>query len=364
MQTPTMPGEKRIYERFALKQGVVVTLKDVSGDTNNSSSIKGFPLNLSQGGAYIRTSIRVDSNSDKQVTFEIPYTGYSIDKRCQIKLQRQEQNGNSCAIQFTSPLSKDEESCLCIQYPLNFSFDLVKSDFLVINNEIEGARKNRVRIFMTILGCLSTWLIGTVALGLTNNLPPSKWMMIGASLPAVLLAIGIFANVTCVNYLNLRKAYLAILAYYFRNEMIPPGYLGWSHLSINRHNCKKRTRQRMCQVEDKCYQIADEKQKGDVLSLVSDTAESIGKIIGLIYLTLFVVSSGILVKIVLDIVSNRMAFVIGGLSLLVISYLIANYHSLSIGAKSIESYYLQWKKALLYCKPIFSDYADKKETGK
>jgi len=344
----TSARDIRSHFRFGGKKGVVATLYSENNDT-----IKASVINLSRGGAYLRTSLPVPDTFNK-VDFAMNDGSYTVSRICKIQYGRQDGSGNSCAIAFKDYLSNEDEDALCNRHSGSKSLDLVKTDFNVVNQEIDYARSSRVKIFMAIIGCLNTWLIGVVALGITNNLDTNIWLAIAASLPTILLAIGIFSNVMCVNFLNLRKAYLAVLTYYFRNEIIPPGYLGWSHLSINRYSCKNRIKQGLCQKKDEfCYQHDD--GVTDKFSMFGDVVESIGKIIGLVYTFLFLLSSTILIVISFRYVNNALAFAIGGGSLFVFGYLYIITKSLSKGSRSIESYYKQWKKALVNCVPVLPD---------
>lgn len=157
----------------------------------------------------------------------------------------------------------------------------------------------------------------------------------------------------CINFLNLRKAYLAILTFYFRNEILPPGYLGWSQLSINRHSCKNRIKQGLCKKEEPCYTI--QSNQTNHFGFFNDFIESIGKIIGMVYTILFTAAVAILIWIALQNANTVLAFSTGAISILVFGCLAYITLSLLKGSRSIETYYMQWKSVLIHCEPIFPE---------
>lgn len=349
------PAERRQYLRLGPKSGLLITL--IPKSTTDSNSITGSVVNLSRGGAYIQTSKPVNSGCFEAI-ITLAEKGQTLSSKTvsEVLTGRSDNSKTGCALKFNKILSPEETDgfvSLCIP---SRSSEMAKSDFDVVNREIEYARQSRIAIFVTILSCLCAWTGGAIAVSMAHRLPSSIGLTIGASVPAILLAIGIFTNVFCVNFLNQRKSFLALLTYYFRNGMIPLDYLGWIHLSINRHACKNKIKQQLCTKKQNdsqlsyCHQLKNDNTTK--YRILTDATESIGKIIGIVYFSLFIISTGILIGVVLKQINPFLAYFIGIISFVVCIYMYLITRSLSKGTKSIESYYLQWKDVIQYCGPI------------
>lgn len=348
-----MPTERRHSPRYVVRADVSATLLDGEGNSH-----MGRPLDISFMGAYI-TDIYAEPGKHT-MRFSVPDIGIKkevqyITVQCTVLPNRTGKSGSGFALKFDAPLSSSEISVLCDPSPPSSSWELARMDNDTVNNEINLIRSCRSQIFLSTLGATSVWIMSAIGLGITNHLESSIWLAVGAAFPYIALTVGILAMMEKANAINLRKGFLAAITDFMRFNSAPPGYLGWSHLSINRNSCKSRLRNGLCTISSttcRHHTINEFRHITKGYPLVSSPLENFGTLIGAVFSPIYIVCGVTLLIVCLSYFSTIISFIIGAGVTLIGLFIFYEIWSLRRGKRCVESYYLQWKASLRYCSPI------------
>lgn len=351
-----MKYEKRAFPRFS----AVENLRARVTKDGEKRSKRILVYDISRMGARLKKSGTVLGDKGK-IKFEIPdRTNLDIPHTRLWFRPNKEDYENGVGIAFKKPLAGNELALMSFTPGPTGSLSLARTDYDVVNNENQTIRECRGNIFVGVLGALGVWAIGTISLGITNNLDSAKWILIGSLFPFITLSIAIFSTIEKANAINLRKGFLAALAEYLRADIAPPNYTGWNHLSAIFNECISRTNHRPCGRENHECQ---EKYKDDWEKivgkhrLVNKILSNFGPFISIVYGCLYILSSFVLfsflfvykgpkyITIIFSIIATT--FAIG-----LLFFIIKQIRMIRKGSNSIEAYYFKWKTALKICRPL------------
>ena len=350
-----MTKEKRNSPRYAVRNEVHAELLDANGKPQS-----GRPIDISLTGAYISDS-KVDLSSTEVVFWvndkKLGNGGASVSAKCRVLPDRTGPNGTGFAVKFVESLTPADFSMLCDPAHSAGSVDLARIDVNTVNNEMVLIRNCRSQIFLSTLGAVAVWIMSAIGLGIANQLHPSIWLTLGAAFPYAALTVGILSMMEKANAINLRKGYLAAVSDYLRFDLAPPGYLGWSHLSVNRISCGSRQKNALCRAAaSPCTQYEDS-DLGHITKghpVLNSPLENFGTLIGIVFAPIYVGSGLVLFMVWFSFFTSAVAFAVGLVVPLLGFFLYFQIHSLRKGKRCAESYYLQWRTALRYCNPIHS----------
>jgi len=237
-----MRQNKRWFTRFSVRQGVQAILS-----SEQNGIIQGSPIDISSAGAYI-AGISTNVGNAK-IHFQIPdalsCNPLEIARDCYVYPNRSGRSGG-CAIKFYTPLTNRELAELSEVPHVCGSLELAMEDYKLVNEEVSGIQSCRTQMFIGSIAAMSAWIIATVGIGLVNKVQPSLWVLIGSSFPYFILTISILGTIEKTNAVNLRRGFLAALVEYLRSDALPPNYIGWAQLKLNRSECRSRFSNDLC----------------------------------------------------------------------------------------------------------------------
>ena len=354
-----MQPNRRWFPRFSVREEVSVSFSD-------APSMRGLLIDISRTGAYI-ADVPIPSDKYAKIKFEIsnvPPNTESMERACSVLPGRSGKSGG-CALQFHTPLTGGQLALLVKALQVSDSIELAREDYRIVNNEISEILLCRSHLFVGTMAAICAWVIAAVGIGITNNLDSPKWIAIGVSLPWGLLTIAILSMLQKANSVNLRRGFLAALSDFLKRNAVPPNYLGWAHLIINRAECRSRFENNLCPTKNKaCWER--ERDQGLELTkehhLFSNIWDSFTALSSFIYGILYCFSIALISYVGywywMQLIKEwpfptlLMTAIIGASIPIVGYFFYSQLKNLRKGKNSPESYYFQWRAIFRCCRSI------------
>ncbi len=357
-----MQQERRSSPRYDIRLDVDTYL-ETDGPSPTSDKNKG--VDISYDGAYLQN--KHPHRSPGKVRFVIENGGkaVAVERSCDILWGREwEQSG--CAVRFHQPLTQHELAKLAapikaIATSTKESLELAFRDYSEVSQEIRAIEFRRSQIFFWTLAAIATWVMAAIGLVLSNKLKNvGFWTVVGASLPYMLLTLGILASIETARSVNLRRGFLAVLTNYIRQGTAPPNYLGWIHLHAARLECRARIASGLClHRSSPCWDEWRKNPNGqDYKRAVPSILDNFTAFTAAVYAILYCVIVLILMYASLRSLSPWLLICVGtalieGAFLVVVAVFLAReLLSIRRGRHSTEAQSVGWDVAFSRCQPI------------
>lgn len=110
-----------------------------------------------------------------------------------------------------------------------YSFDPIREDLYTVSTDLRQRRSCRHAIFVAIVGAMGTAGFALIALIQQSGGPNQwhKWILLGTTIPLLILSIGIATTINKARAINIRSGYLAAAAYYIQEGRKIRYFGGW-----------------------------------------------------------------------------------------------------------------------------------------
>ncbi len=229
-------NERRQYQRVKCNGGTVTL------GASDITESKGVIIDISQSGMFIKSTDPATSpptNSGKMFIHPKRFRTFSISGTI-VRQGCDERGILWCAIKFDSLLSEAQLSNFAGRIALgalsDSSYDLAKSDYNEIMQQIREIKSCRSNIFIWTIGFTMTAVLAiwTTALSGKVTMPA-----LTAAMFIILFAfvIGILSVIEKGRSIMLRQGLVAVLQDYLKSMKGPSLYKGWSHLRNSFDEC-------------------------------------------------------------------------------------------------------------------------------
>jgi hypothetical protein len=358
-----MEPDRRSSLRYDVRNDVTTLLETGANTPSQSNGV-----NISYNGAYLKNSH--PNQSPGKVTFMIRTPNGDkdilIERTCDILWGRTTGEGG-CAVRFHRALAGDELARLAaptkgVATSTRESLELAFRDYSEVSQEVRAIQSRQSQVFFGTLAAIATWVMGAVGLVLSNSLRNiGFWTVVGASLPYVLLTLGILASIETTRGVNLRRGFLAALTDYIRHGIAPPNYLGWVHFYAARLECRARMASTLCPYgSTPCWEVECDRHPRAVRNkpAVPGILDSFTAFSTAVYGTLYCITVPILMGASLLSLEPwpwlRVATAVGEGAFIVVvaALMLAELLSVRRGKNSIEAQTQRWHAAFRHCRPI------------